>query len=113
MKFDDDTLNLIYDRTSGYCHLCRKRLAFKNYGFHGTRGAWEVEHSNPQANGGTHRLNNLYPACTRCNRSKGAASTRSIRSKNGWVRAPLSLTKRTSARAENAFLVATGGAILG
>jgi hypothetical protein len=57
-------LNDIYDRTTGRCHLCGKRLAFHNYGCHGTRGAWHIEHSVPRANGGTDHVNNLYPGCT-------------------------------------------------
>ena len=72
-------LNDIYDRTTGRCHLCGKRLAFHNYGCHGTRGAWHIEHSVPRANGGTDHLNNLYPGCIPCNLSKGTRSTRSVR----------------------------------
>ena len=113
MTFDRETLNCVYDRTSGYCHICRKKLAFKNYGSFGSRGAWEVEHSNAQANGGSHRLSNLYPACIFCNRSKGAASTRAARAKHGQTRAPLSAQRRKHAKAENAFLGAGSGALLG
>ena len=80
MVFTDDQLDAIYDRTSGYCHICRKKLAFKNYGKLGQRGAWEVEHSRAQAKGGTDRLNNLYPACITCNRRKGTRTTRTLRS---------------------------------
>jgi len=71
MHFSDDDLNEIYDRTSGYCHICHRKLAFINYGVLGARGAWEVEHSKPQARGGTHMRTNLYAACIPCNRSKG------------------------------------------
>jgi len=78
MAFSSEQLNQIYNRTSGYCHICHKKLAFKNYGVFGARGAWEVEHSNPQAKGGTNRLNNLYPACITCNRSKGASRTENL-----------------------------------
>lgn len=67
----------IYERTNGRCHICRKQLAWCNYGVLGTHGAWEVEHSIPRAAGGTDHLNNLYPACIGCNRSKGDGSTRS------------------------------------
>jgi len=113
MKFNDDQLNDIYDRTSGYCHLCHKKLAFKNYGIIGARGAWEVEHSKPQAKGGTNHKNNLYPACISCNRSKGASSTTSARAKNGKTRAPLSKAKRKSAKAENAVAGGALGAAVG
>lgn len=110
MAFSDEQLNQIYDRTSGYCHICHKKLAFKNYGIVGTRGAWEIEHSNPKAKGGTNRINNLYPACISCNRSKGSSSTRAARYKNGKKRAPLSVDKRKSTKMKNAI---TGGVIGG
>lgn len=32
MAFNDAMLNQIYDRTSGRCHICHKKLAYKNYG---------------------------------------------------------------------------------
>ena len=53
-------LNAIYDRTSGYCHICHRKLAFYNYGIVDAKGAWEVEHSRPRALGGTHDGNNKY-----------------------------------------------------
>lgn len=113
MAFSDEQLNQIYDRTSGYCHLCHKKLGFKNYGILGARGAWEVEHSNPRAKGGTNRINNLYPACISCNRSKGSSSTVGARAKNGKSRAPLSKTKRKKAKAENALVGGAAGAAIG
>src|SRR5438876_7488278 len=45
MSFSDETLSCIHDRTSGYCHLCWRKVCFRNYGIIGARGAWEVEHS--------------------------------------------------------------------
>jgi len=110
MGFSDEQLNKVYDRTDGRCHLCGKKLTFKNYGCLDARGAWEVEHSNPKARGGTNRLNNLYPACIACNRSKGAGSTKAARARNGRTRAPMSAAKRESARQENAV---AGGLIGG
>jgi len=104
MKFDDETLDRIFSRTDGQCHICRKQLSFSNYGSGGKRGAWEVEHSIPRSKGGKDHLNNLYAACISCNRSKGNASTRSARAKNGYRQAPLSKDKKNS----NAW---TGGAI--
>lgn len=41
----------IFDRTQGLCHICRRRLAWSNYGIFGARGTWEAEHSVPQAVG--------------------------------------------------------------
>ena len=109
MVFTNEQLNNIYDRTTGYCHICHKKVAFKNYGKFGERGAWEVEHSNPQAKDGTNRLTNLYPACISCNRSKQASSTRSVRAANGKSHAPLSATKRKHAKLGNAV----AGSIIG
>ena len=63
-------LNDIYDRTSGRCHLCGKRLAFHNYCCHGTGGAFHIGHSVPRANGGTDRRSNLYPGYIPCNLSR-------------------------------------------
>ena len=113
MAFTNSQLKQIYDRSSGYCHLCHKKLAFKNYGIFGARSAWEVEHSNPQAMGGTHRLNNLYPACISCNRSKGASSTASVRANNGKSLAPLSTIKRKEAKNSNAWAGGAAGAAIG
>lgn len=110
MPFSDEQLSDIYDRTDGRCHICGKKLAFKNYNCPGARGAWEVEHSKPKARGGTNRLNNLYPACITCNRSKGAGSTRAARAKHGRTRAPMSAAKKQAVRQENAV---AGGLLLG
>lgn len=109
MAFDKQRQDDIYKRTDGYCHICRKKLARKNYGKPGTRSAWEVEHSNPKAKGGTDRLQNLYPACIPCNRSKQDSSTRSARQKNGFKSAPLPRKKKT----HNALLGGLGGALVG
>ncbi len=94
MKFDDETLDRIFCRTDGQCHICRKQLSFSNYGSGGKKGAWEVEHSVPRSKGGTDHLNNLYAACISCNRSKGNATTKSARATNGYRQAPLSKQKK-------------------
>jgi hypothetical protein len=103
----------IFERTDGRCHLCFARLAFSNYAQLGTRGAWEVEHSNPRANGGTERLNNLYAACILCNRSKGTRATRVVRGWRGHRAAPLSTAKREALRTRNALLGAAVGYLVG
>ncbi|MDX9973787.1 MAG: HNH endonuclease signature motif containing protein [FCB group bacterium] len=109
MAFDQQRQDAIFKKTDGRCHICRKKLARKNYGGVGARGAWEVEHSVPQAVGGTHHLNNLYPACIPCNRSKRDSSTKKARGKHGHRAAPLSKEKKTG----NAWLGGFGGAIAG
>jgi 5-methylcytosine-specific restriction endonuclease McrA len=113
MAWTDDQLEAIYDRTSGYCHLCSKKLAYTNYASTGSRGAWEVEHSVPKACGGTDRMNNLYAACIDCNRSKQARSTRNCRAQNGRSRAPLNRRARKTARTQSALAGAGLGALLG
>ena len=103
----------IYDKTSGYCHICHKQLSFGNYAQIGKRGAWEVEHSVPQARGGTHHGNNLFAACISCNRTKGSITTRTARSWNGRTRAPLSKDKRQEIKDRNILTGAVSGGLLG
>lgn len=76
MSYSDDRLNDVYDKNDGKCWHCGMQLAFTNYGQYGAREAWEVDHSIPICEGGTDHLNNLVPACIRCNREKGALHTR-------------------------------------
>ncbi|MBI4258110.1 MAG: HNH endonuclease [Thaumarchaeota archaeon] len=71
MGYSDDLLDYVYDKNNGYCWWCGKKLAFTNYGVHGAKGAWEIDHSNPVSRGGTDYLGNLVPSCIECNRSKG------------------------------------------
>ena len=113
MAWTDDDLDAIYNRTSGKCHLCHKKLARFNYADYGARGAWEVEHSVPKASGGTDHLNNLFPACITCNRSKNAGSTRSSRAANGRSRAPLNRKARRAAKTGSALVGAGLGAFVG
>ena len=113
MPYTDQQLNDIFDRSGGDCHLCGKRLAFKNYASPGERAAWEVDHSNARANGGSHRLSNLRPACISCNRSKRDSSTRSARRGNGMSRSPMSKQRRAAEREDNVVLGALSGAFAG
>lgn len=109
MAFDAERQDAIFRKTDGHCHICRKKLARKNYGTVGARGAWEVEHSTPRAKGGSDHLNNLYAACIPCNRSKGASSTRTSRKKHSYGCAPLSREKKT----QNTWAGGVSGAIVG
>ena len=88
----------IFDGTSGKCHLCHKRLAWKNYGVPNARGAWHVDHSRPRQRGGSDYRRNLKPACIKCNCSKRDGSTRTYRSRHGKTRAPLSREHRRHAQ---------------
>jgi hypothetical protein len=112
MRRDDDLRNAVYDRTAGYCHICEKKLAFKNYGVLGAKGAWEIDHSKARANGGSDHGNNLYAACIGCNRSKQHGSTRAARAFHGRTAAPLSFKKRAAVKKKNA-VVAGGAAAFG
>ena len=109
MRFADDELTDIFDRTDGDYHICDRKLAFGNYGRFGERGAWEVEHSNPKVRGGTNRRSNLYAACISCNREKRDGSTRSARAKYGRTAAPLSANRKNDLRSRNGLI----GAALG
>ena len=91
---EKEKLQKIYTKTDGNCHICHGKLSFSNYGSHGERGAWEVEHSNPKSKGGTDNLNNLFAAHIRCNREKGAQHTKTARAKHGNTRAPYSKKKK-------------------
>ncbi len=113
MAFTSEQLTRIFDRTSGYCHICHKKLCRSNYGKVGRRGAWEVEHSVPQCKGGSDHGNNLYAAHILCNRKKGKVTTRTARGWSGHSKAPLSTEKRRVARAQNTVLGMLGGGIAG
>jgi len=84
MVYDNETLNCIYEKTEGHCHICGKKLSFSNYHRLGRTGAWEVDHSVPVAKGGTDHLNNLFPACIACNREKGTVTSRTARNWHTW-----------------------------
>ena len=113
MSYSEEKLNKVYDRTSGKCHICHKKLAFSNYGTVGARAAWEVEHSVPKANGGTDHMNNLYAACIPCNCSKGASTTRAARAKNGKTVAPLSTKQYKKAQTNHTIAGGGVGAVIG
>jgi hypothetical protein len=113
MAYTSEQLNRIYDRTSGYCHICCKKLSFKNYGRYGERGAWHVEHSRPRARGGTDHGNNLYAACIDCNLEKSTVSTRAARSWHGRRKAPLSRNRRIEAKRSATVAGGILGAVVG
>lgn len=112
-NFGSDKPRAVFEKTSGHCHLCRKRMAFSNYGNHGTRGAWEIDHSVPRALGGTDHLNNLYAAHTSCNRSKQARSSASVRRENGHSRPPMSAAAMEELKAGDAWTGALSGGLIG
>ena len=113
MGYDTETLSRIYDRTSGRCHVCGKKLSFVNYGRPGAKASWHVEHSVARARGGTDHLNNLFPACIDCNLDKGTATSRAARGWYGRKRAPLSRERREEAKKSGAIVGSLAGAVLG
>jgi len=50
----DDALQQIYKSTRGYCHACRRKLAFTGYARGVGRGAWDID------------ARALRPACCDC-----------------------------------------------
>jgi len=113
MALNNELLNRIYDKTDGCCHLCHRKLSFVNYGKKTQKGAWQIEHSIPKAKGGSNHLNNLFPACIRCNIEKGVRHTNVIRRRNNISRAPYSKKKKELLRDENVMLGMLSGGIVG
>jgi len=112
MAYDKITLRKIYDRTTGYCHICKKKLSYKNYNRIDEKGAWEVEHSRPRSKGGSNHINNLYASCISCNRKKGTYTSQTARSWNNRRKAPLSKVQRKKAKCSNAIIGGITGSII-
>jgi len=112
MAKDYTHLRSVYDKTHGNCHICRRKLSFKNHGKIGHKGSWHIEHSIPRAKGGTSHFNNLFPACIDCNIDKGIRTSRTARKYNGHTRAPYSKKRKAEIReGRTAVGAAIGGAI--
>lgn len=108
MSFDESTLDSVFKKTDGRCHICKKHLVRDHHGLRGANGAWTVDHSRARARGGTDHLNNLLPACARCNTRKSTCTSRTARGWHGHTRAPLSREKRQEQRVLGAL---TGGVL--
>jgi len=79
MTYSEERLKQIFEKTSGYCYYCDKKLAWGNYGNPNGKAGWEVDHSKPVSKGGSDHLNNLVPSCIPCNRNKGDSTSRQYR----------------------------------
>lgn len=110
---DNERLQKIFEKTDGNCHICHRKLSFSNYGVHGAKGAWEVEHSKARKNNGTNHLNNLFAAHISCNREKGTLHTRTVRAYHGNTRAPYSKKKKQSIKNQNTAAGTVIGGIVG
>lgn len=65
----------VWAKSSGKCWYCGADLnPFRNY---------HIEHVNPKSKGGADTLDNLVPACSDCNLSKGGLSLNEFRWRNG------------------------------
>lgn len=58
---DDDTLRSIYAATAGFCHRCRRKLAYSRFACDDGRGAWDIDAVCPQP-----RATALLPICRAC-----------------------------------------------
>ena len=112
-NMNNDLKYRIFRKTDGHCHLTGTKLIRKNYAKFGAQGGWEIEHSTPQAKGGTNHINNLYPALISANRSKQDSANAAIRSQYGLTRAPFSREQKEKVRNENAWTGLGLGALAG
>lgn len=59
--------NYLFLKQGGKCALCGFRMLNVNKGDRGVT----IDHIVPQSKGGSHDIENLQAACSKCNRSKG------------------------------------------
>jgi hypothetical protein len=111
-KFSEAERKRILQKTDGRCHLCHKTLYLSNYGKSGAKGAWEIDHSRAISLSGSDRLQNLYPACISCNRSKQARSNKAFRATVGYSRSPYSPAEKERIRKGSSIIGAVSGAAL-
>lgn len=86
MSFSKETQNKVFDKYGGRCALCGKQLVRKNYGVRVGRGRWQIDHSKPDAKGGTDHINNLLPMCAECNNRKSDMTLAQAKKKFGQSR---------------------------
>lgn len=84
MRYGDELLDLIFNKTGGVCHLCGKSVSRIQYGTVYHPRSWEADHNVARVLGGSDHFRNLYPACPSCNRSKQAMSSRDFRRLTGY-----------------------------
>lgn len=113
MRVNKALIQAVLSRTDGNCHLCHRAVGPRSYAHVHSPLGWELDHSRPRSRGGSDRLNNLYAAHIRCNRSKGANSTRSARQRHGYTAAPLSTATRRAYQSRAMIFGAAGGSLVG
>lgn len=90
MRYSNEDLTYIADKTNDHCHLCNGKFIYSHYGRLDKATGWEVDHSKARSKGGSEKLSNKLPAHVRCNRSKGTRSTRDYRRIYGFTKKPKS-----------------------
>jgi len=76
----ESTMKEVFDMFDGHCHFCGDEIVLEKRGFTADMdGHWEADHVVMKKNGGSDRLDNLLPACTRCNRLRWGRSGQSLR----------------------------------
>jgi 5-methylcytosine-specific restriction endonuclease McrA len=65
---------LVYPKAKGRCYLCGVKIRQSDYGI-----TWTIDHDIPISRHGTDELENLWPACHSCNRSKYNATAAEFR----------------------------------
>lgn len=113
MLITEELVRSVHRRTDGRCHVCGKRRALKNHGRSEKERGWEIDHSVAKAKGGTNHRNNLFVACTSCNRSKGTRPSRAARARHGRSCAPLSRERKQAARRGNTVAGGIVGGLVG
>jgi 5-methylcytosine-specific restriction endonuclease McrA len=83
MKYTDQQLELILQKTNGVCRICRgtegPKLTLSNYGNAEVPEGWEVEHLNTRDLKGEDNPNSLWPVHIKCNSQKGMKKTKKVR----------------------------------
>jgi 5-methylcytosine-specific restriction endonuclease McrA len=70
----------VYPKGKGRCYLCRVKIRLSDYGI-----TWTIDHDIPISRHGTDDLENLWPACRSCNRSKHNATAAEFRAGKSYV----------------------------
>lgn len=72
MKYSDDELMWIFNRSDGRCFYCGAEVSFHAYQAFGQRNAWLVDRFVPSERGGTDQIFNWVASCPACSFDKGS-----------------------------------------
>ncbi|MFC1968067.1 HNH endonuclease [Chloroflexota bacterium] len=70
MTFSPDTIQKAWERQSGLCAACGKRISRPNR-TKGTHGSWQPHHRKPRKDGGSDFLRNCVLLCFKCHLKVG------------------------------------------